>query len=44
MYINICAQMAANQKYIGKVSSVKYKLNVNNITKIIGKDKPQAKG
>ena len=39
-----CAEIATNPKYIEEISSVRYKLNADDMISIIDKDKAQAEG
>lgn len=44
MKIKDCIKMAANPKYIGKISSIKYKSNTDDMIKPKDKDNTKAKG
>ena len=39
IHVKDCAKMVVDLEYMGEVSSVKYGLNVNHMTRFGGKDK-----
>ena len=39
-----CIEIATNQKYIGKISGIRYKMNTDTIIEPKSKDKSQAEG
>ena len=39
-----CIEMVTNQKYVGKISGIRYKINNDTIIKPKSKDKSQAEG